>query len=351
LPLLPAFSRFYDQVVSKAKSHVWAIVLAAGEGSRLRDLTTSCDGIPIPKQFCSLFGERSLLEDALTRAAEIVRAERLCTIVARQHRQWWSQNPGVRTLRSGNVFVQPSNRGTAIGILYSLLHVLNKDSEARVVLLPSDHYFDVPGPLTAALRAAIDRVERSAEQIVLLGMQPTEPDAELGYILPAGMDPNGGWSVAHFIEKPSVLQARELIARGGLWNTFILAASARTLLDLFVSRFATTVVDMQLRLSRYLTSRDRDLAPLIELYARLPHLDFSRDILEDRHAPLCVLRIPACGWSDLGTPKRIAQTLSRTKALDVNVDDDAAASNHCLSLALQYHRLGLAQQRASYGQF
>jgi mannose-1-phosphate guanylyltransferase len=333
------------------QSNTWAVVLAAGEGSRLRDLTTSPDGTPIPKQFCSLFGKRSLLEDAIARATEIVPASRICTIVARQHRKWYLQNTGVRSLPSGNVFVQPENRGTAIGVLYSLLHVLNKDSDARVVLLPSDHYVDAPGALGLALQAATERVERDPKQIVLLGMQPDEADAELGYILPGAVDPNGGWTVAQFIEKPSLPHARDIIARGGLWNTFILAASARTLLHLFVVRFAAVVVEMQLRLSRYLISPRRNLTQLVELYQRLPYLDFSRDILEDEQAPLCVLRVPACGWSDLGTPKRIGQTLSTVQAAWVHMEEHSEPSSDYLNLALQYHRLQPAQQQTGYGKF
>jgi mannose-1-phosphate guanylyltransferase len=341
------FPGFYDRRMTRTKSNLWPIVLAAGEGSRLRELTTHSDGTAVPKQFCSLFGERSLLEDAIARAAQLVPADRICTIVARQHRQWWSRNEGVRTLQSGNVFVQPCNRGTAIGVLYSLLHVLNKDSEAQVVFLPSDHYVDAPDTLTEALRVATERIRRNAEQIVLLGMQPEEADAELGYIVPGTVDPNGGWTVARFIEKPLPMQARELIERGALWNTFILAASARTLLHLFVTRFATIVVDMQLRLSRHLTSLHDDLTPLAELYEWLPNLDFSRDILEQQQARLCVLRVPACGWSDLGTPNRVGHMLSGMRPARFAVDEHSPADG--LSLAHRYQRLGLPQTRIGSG--
>src|SRR5678816_3420798 len=44
--------------------HLWALVLAGGEGKRLRALTTEPCGTPVPKQFCSLWGERSLIEEA-----------------------------------------------------------------------------------------------------------------------------------------------------------------------------------------------------------------------------------------------------------------------------------------------
>ena len=46
-------------------------------------------------------------------------------------------------------------------------------------------------------------------------------------------------------------------------------------------------------------------------YADLPQIDFSRDVLEVCSSSLRLVRVPACGWSDLGTPKRVAQTLRR----------------------------------------
>lgn len=50
------------------EANTWTLVLAAGEGTRLRSLTTSPSGTAIPKQFCSLFEGPSLLHEALTRA-------------------------------------------------------------------------------------------------------------------------------------------------------------------------------------------------------------------------------------------------------------------------------------------
>ena len=63
----------------------WAIVLAAGDGTRLSTLTTDERGDAVPKQFCSMSGGLSLLQEALQRARRIVPRERVCTVVARQH--------------------------------------------------------------------------------------------------------------------------------------------------------------------------------------------------------------------------------------------------------------------------
>src|SRR5688572_7927177 len=87
-----------------AAMSTWALVLAAGEGSRLRALTTS-NGVAVPKQFCSLHDGPSLLQEALHRAEAVAPRLRICTIVAAQHRRWW-QGP-LWSLPSQNIIVQP----------------------------------------------------------------------------------------------------------------------------------------------------------------------------------------------------------------------------------------------------
>src|SRR5437762_5691423 len=130
----------------------WAVVLAAGEGSRLRALTTTSSGIAVPKQFCSLRGGASLLEEALQRAAAVARIERISTVVAEQHADWWCRS--LAGLPPANVFVQPQNRGTALGILLALLHIFERDPHARVVILPADHHVGVEPVLARALGQA-----------------------------------------------------------------------------------------------------------------------------------------------------------------------------------------------------
>lgn len=291
----------------------WGLVLAAGDGSRLRSLTTHPCGTAVPKQFCSLHGGQSLLEDAFDRAVAIADHDRIATIVAFQHRQWWSGIERVNRLPAGNVIVQPANRGTAIGVLYSLLHILARDPRAHVVLLPADHYVRDEDTLRESLLLASERTQRDPSRVVLLGLEPEDIDTELGYIVPGGRDPLGGHPVAQFVEKPDRDAAAAIIAAGGLWNSFILAASAQSLLDLFLPRYAALMMEMQVIVSRGLASGSSTAAwpAIVDLYERLPTLDFSRDLLEGREENLRVICAPACGWSDLGTPHRVGETLRR----------------------------------------
>lgn len=321
--------------------HVWALILAGGDGTRLRALTTKPCGTAVPKQFCSLDGGRSLLEEAIARAARVVVPERICTIVAQQHHQWWSECRELARLPSENLIVQPRNRGTGIGVLYGVLHILARDPHAQILILPSDHFVRDESVLRDALVTVLDRVEEGRHRPVLLGMEPDQVDTDLGYVLPGGPDPMGGQTVAEFIEKPTPEVAARLIEQGGLWNTFIIAAHASTISELFLPRFSSLVMEMKVILSH---AFDVGLPAggwpaLVALYARLPDLDFSRDILADKAASLCVWRVPPCGWSDLGTPRRVGETLQR---LRIQRRHDAPAHwepTNYLNLARQHEEL------------
>ncbi len=292
---------------SSKSGQSWALILAGGEGSRLQALTTTASGVAIPKQFCSFGGEASLLHDALRRAQTVTTPARTCAVVSEHHRLWW-QAMDLR-IPSANVIRQPGNRGTALGILLPLLQILHRDPNAGLLVLPSDHFVCDEAVLAASLRAAMRQIQRHPSRIVMLGISPDEPDPELGYIVSHTQHPGGLRSVSEFVEKPNATLARTLIARGGVWNSFIFAARGKTLLRAFEQRCRELALEMWEIVSSPDPSRQAD--QLADLYERAPALDFSRDILQHSPDLLRVLTVPPCGWSDLGTPRRVSEALHR----------------------------------------
>lgn len=266
-------------------------------------------GVHVPKQFCSLQGGPSLLQETLHRAQSIVLPERISTIVAEQHSCWW--NSCLSGIFERNRIVQPENRGTANGILLGLIHVLERDPEATLVLLPSDHHCQDEPTLRQSLRQAVARLSAHPQEILLLGIEADAPDPELGYIVPESVYGDGFSRIVELVEKPAIPHAEALIERGALWNAFIFAARGRALLTLIERRFPRIVRDMR-RAVRGVLHSPRNATLMDELYDGLPFLDFSRHVLQESlDDGLCVVAVPACGWSDLGTPERIAETLRR----------------------------------------
>jgi mannose-1-phosphate guanylyltransferase len=292
--------------MSEINSHTWAVVLAAGEGSRLKSLTRTPSGEVIPKQFCSLSRRECLLELAMARAGAVVSREYLCAIVAAQHRRWWTTPLGPSP-PGPNIFVQPCNRGTAIGAALSLLHIEKRDPEATVMLLPADHHVGDEAALARALVHLAALAAEHRDRIYMLGMQPDTPDTELGYIVPNAGLIDGAAGVGEFVEKPSREQARALLAQGALWNMFIVAGTVTSFLNLF-ERSYNFVPLMRSTLG------EEQIGMLNRIYQELPTVDFSRDVLSHHVDRLRVIAAPPCGWTDLGTPTRVAATVKQTRS-------------------------------------
>jgi len=300
--------------------NIWVIVLAAGEGRRLHCFTTSAAGEHVPKQYCSLHGGPSLLADALQRARRIARPEHICVVVAAAHERYWHDE--LQELAPHNVIVQPENRGTAIGILLPLLHVLRHEPGAHVVLLPSDHFVADEARLATALRSALQVVNLQPHKITLLGITPDSSDPEFGYIVPGAVNGPGTQAVLRFVEKPPLPLATELVAAGALWNAFIVAAEAATLATLFRTHVPQLYAQLQ--------GAGSGSGRLGAIYQGLPVTDFSRDILEGSEPLLRVLAVGQCGWTDLGTPQRVCAVLATA--------DERHAGAASLDLASQVAR-------------
>ena len=321
----------------KTLQRTWAVVLAAGDGTRLARLTTDENGNSVPKQFCSLDGGESLLHEALQRARHVAPRDRVCTIVAEHHRRYW-QSTLWATPRA-NVIVQPSNRGTANGILLATLKILERDPLARIVFLPADHFVRDEAALAASLRELANELTRNPQELLLVGIEPEEADPELGYIVPAGGTAAAARAVQRFVEKPDVTVARRLMRDGGLWNSFIFAANGPALLGMIRDANPDIVERLETALARDARLGARSIA-LEEAYEDLTSLDFSRGVMQNAAHRLRVITAPACGWSDLGTPQRVAETLKRFEVRDRRSTPMAMPA--FINLAAQHARLAMA---------
>jgi mannose-1-phosphate guanylyltransferase len=233
----------------------WVILLGAGDGTRLSSLMTDARSDAVPKQFCSLNGGPSLLQDALQRAWRVVSLARVCAVVARQHER--HRRHMVWSLPTRKVIVRPRNCGTANSVLLGLLRILEHDPLARVVFLTADHYVRDEVLLADSVRGAA-MFTGDHNGLALLGIEPDDIDLELGYIVPGGLLEDVPARSSSSSRNRPLHWCAIFIARGTVWNSFIFWAQGTRLLELIRGRLSAIGDDESARDARCSRPRSPD---------------------------------------------------------------------------------------------
>jgi mannose-1-phosphate guanylyltransferase len=285
--------------------HRWGIVLAGGDGVRLRELTEWVWGDHRPKQFCPILSERTLLEETRHRAERSAPPEQILYSVAQAHEEYYLPSLADRLSQT---IVQPSNRGTAPAILSALMRIAHTDPNAIVVILPCDHYYSPESAFTATLESAFAIAEQRLRSVVLLGIEPKGPEVEYGWIEVGEMirGRSGLFQVGAFQEKPQLPQAEALLKAGSLWNTFVMVGSVSAFLEI---GWATVPDLLQVLESWQVTTTSEEIRIPDAVYNRIASTDFSRQVLSAATDRLLALRLADVEWSDLGDPYRVLVTL------------------------------------------
>lgn len=274
----------------------WTVVLAAGAGRRLASVTGG-----VPKQFWRAAGGRSLLRQTLDRFAPLAPTSRTVVVVDAAHRRHFAASDVAD--RAPDFILQPTDRGTATGVLLAMMPVLSRDPDGVVVITPSDHGIADERRFRQSILDTVSEA-RERDAIVLFGVEPSAALADYGWITLGRSDTPGRLRpVASFVEKPERETAARLFATGAVWNTMVTVARARSIWNLYAARLPelTSLFSLALRLAP--EERRRLLA---DAYPGIAPRDFSRDVLTGAPGLSAYVWPSTLGWSDLGTPERLS---------------------------------------------
>jgi mannose-1-phosphate guanylyltransferase len=175
-------------------------------------------------------------------------------------------------------------------------------------------------------------VESDPSRLVVLGMEPDAPEPEYGYILPDGEAPSGARGIRLFMNDLDPVVARELIERGGLWNTMTLVFKADTVLELvraFIPRLYGLLQDIHKAIG---TRKERSVVE--EAYRRMKPMNFADGILETfalmRASQLSVMPVSEVFWSDWKSGRSVVNALRRAGYLNRlrGIADDRISANY-----------------------
>jgi mannose-1-phosphate guanylyltransferase len=292
-------------------SSAWGLILAGGEGARLRSLTRQISGDPRPKQFCKILDGETLLDRTRRRVDLVSRFDRQVIVVTRAHEAYYRDL--LRELAPERLVVQPDSRGTAAGILYPLLRIRHLAGDTPVAIFPSDHYISDDLAFAGYVHAALAVARQRPDLTVLLGIEATNPETEYGWIEPVPVPlPTQGetaFGIRRFWEKPSARLAEWLWSRGALWNSFVMVGQVDAFLRLLWHGVPDLLVAFDPLRRAIGTPQEADVASAV--YAAVPVINFSERILASCPDRLATVRVKSVDWSDWGNPQRVLATARR----------------------------------------
>ena len=301
-------------------SSCWAIVLAGGDGTRMRPFIKNWLGEDRPKQYCTFLGSRSMLQHTLDRASALVPRDNIVTVIGKGHGAFLSD----ADLGSypGTILEQPSNRGTAPGVYFAASYIRAIDPTANIIVLPSDHFIHPENILIDHLGKTTSFARNFRNRLILIGAIPNRAETEYGWIEPDLNSQNrkyanskgGLFGVRGFHEKPPQHVAESLMRRGSLWNTMIMVGD----IPVFWSLGRRSLPEMMDRVEKIaiiwkqvLSGRmnpDRATTAIVQIYSNMPAADFSRDLLQRSIPSLALYCMDNLTWCDWGKPDRITET-------------------------------------------
>jgi mannose-1-phosphate guanylyltransferase len=251
-----------------------------------------------PKQLLPLLGEETLFQSTVARLSNLFPPERILVVtVAEQMAAMREQSPSIPL---ENYLIEPAPRGTAsvVGLAAAILH--QRDPQAIMAILPSDHHIRNRDLFHYLMRAAVDVAK--ADRLVTLGISPTSPSTAYGYIQQgAPLDGQFNYpvyAVKRFTEKPDETTAQHLIRTGDhSWNSGMFVWKTECILAEFARQMPA--LDSVLKRIAAADAPQRD-SVIESLWPDLKVETIDYGIMENAES-LAVLPASGLGWSDVGS--------------------------------------------------
>ena len=269
------------------------LILAGGSGTRLWPISRKDK----PKQFLEIFNSYSLLQLTTLRCKNKIFNEPIF-IVGEEHRFIVAEQLRTIGFTSPHIILEPEPKNTTAAITVGALYAKNINLTQPLLVLPSDHYIE-------NTKEFVDLVHRTSKsnitnKLICFGIQPTAPEAKYGYILKKDIDEDRSLlkKINKFVEKPSVLKAKNLILRNALWNSGMFFFNADSVIN--EVKFQSPLIYKNSKLALDKAKPDMDFIRLdAKSFKKITSISIDHAVFEKANNSYVVPT--SLNWNDLGT--------------------------------------------------
>tara|TARA_Y100000739_G_C20604132_1_gene464612 strand:+ start:905 stop:2317 length:1413 start_codon:yes stop_codon:yes gene_type:complete len=201
------------------------VILSGGSGTRLWPLSRK----EYPKQYLSLVGDRTLLQDTIMRLNGLKNLADPIIVCNQNHRFLVAEQCHQINIANPTILLEDTGRNTAPAIAAAALQALKTSDNPVLLVLSADHIIQNVDKFHSAINIATKQAMNG--QLAIFGIVPSEANTGFGYIQSSKDCNDGAYKVKEFVEKPNLSLAQHYLDQGDyLWNSGMFMFQAKTLL-------------------------------------------------------------------------------------------------------------------------
>lgn len=299
-----------------------AVIMAGGTGTRFWPSSTEAH----PKQFLSVLGDQTMLQDTVERVHKSIPNERIWIITNEKYEDMVQQQ--LPDLPEHNIVGEPVAKDTAPCVALAAALIKDQDPDGTMAVLPADHHISEPKEFINVLRSAETKAQQD-DALVTIGIKPDRPETGYGYI---EFDTEGSAEVEgydikkvqQFREKPDLVTARQFIHSGNfLWNSGMFIWQASVILNQFNEHLPSVGNQADTFLSEINSLNQKEA--VANFYNGCPSISVDYGIMEQAEN---VYVVPGSfGWNDVGSWKAYYDLQEKDEEGNVIHSDNATLTD------------------------
>lgn len=296
--------------------NIFPVVLCGGSGTRLWPMSRG----GYPKQYLKLAGENTLVQQTVLRLADTPGVSAPIVITNQDQRFLVADQLQSIGVTPEAIVLEPAGRNTAPAVAVAALLAAERDPDALLLVLPSDHVI-VNTTVFAKLAITAGEIAKNG-RLVTFGIEPDMPHTGYGYIRSGAPleSHDGAYVVDTFTEKPDIEAAIRFLEHGGYyWNSGMFMMKASTYLE-ELARFEPDVLK-HVELSLAAAKRDDDFVRLDrETFEGSPNISIDYAVMEKTERAAMVAA-SGLQWSDIGSWSSLADISAKDESCNTLLGD------------------------------